>query len=85
MRSASSPSFPWRRSSRLRAAVRSLPPARELLVRGHACLDGLGQPHLVVFGQQRILADIGQVEADEIFLVALDALLGQGELLVMVR
>ena len=44
-------------------------------------LDGLGQPHLVVLGEEGILPDVGEVETDKIFLVALDALLGQGMLL----
>jgi hypothetical protein len=40
-------------------------------------LDRLGQPDLVVLGEQRVLPDVGEVQADEIFLVALDALFGQ--------
>ena len=42
-----------------------------------AALDRLGQPDLVVLGEQRVLPDVGEVEADEIFLVALDTLFGQ--------
>ena len=40
-------------------------------------LDGLGQPDLVVLGQQRILADVGQIKSDEVFVVPLEALLCQ--------
>ena len=40
-------------------------------------LDGLGQADLVVLGQQRVLPDVGQVEPDEVFVVALDAFLRQ--------
>ena len=43
-----------------------------------AGLDGLGEADLVVLGQQRVLPDVGEVEPDEVFLVALDTLLGQG-------
>jgi hypothetical protein len=42
---------------------------------GIAPLDLLGQPNLVVLGEQRVLPDIGQIEPDEIFLVPLDSLL----------
>ena len=85
MRSASSPSRMCARSSRLRAAVSVLArPARARSSAADAALDGLGQPDLVVLGEQRVLPDVGEVEADEIFLVALDALLGQGGLLLSV-
>ena len=40
-------------------------------------LDGLGQPDLVVLGQQRVLTDVCQVEPDEILVVALNSFLGQ--------
>ena len=49
----------------------------ELGARRVARLDGLGQPDLVVLGEQRVLPDVGEVEADEVFLVPLDTLLGQ--------
>ena len=38
--------------------------------------DLLGEARFVVLGQQRVLTDVREVEADEVFLVALDALLG---------
>ena len=57
----SGPWAPWRQSA---SALR---PA----------FDGLGQADLVVLGQQRVLADVGQVEPDQILVVALDALLCQ--------
>ena len=41
-----------------------------------AGLDRLGQPHLVVLGQERVLADVGQVQANEVFFVPLDTFLG---------
>ena len=43
---------------------------------GGAGLDGLGEADLVVLGEQRVLPDVGEVETDEVFLVAFDALLG---------
>ena len=64
---ASSPSRMARRSSRFRGTV-------SCLARPHlgpclpAGLDGLGQPGLVVLGQQRMLADVVQVEADQVLL-----------------
>ena len=53
-----------------------LAPGVELGASLVAGLDGLGQTHLVVLGQQRVLTDVREVQADEVFLVALDALLG---------
>ena len=41
---------------------------------GVALLDLLRQTNLVVLREQRILADVGEIEPDEIFLVALDTL-----------
>ena len=67
-----------RRSSRRLAGVRPLALAAQLQLGLAAGLDGLGQADLVVLGQQRVLPDVGQVEPDEVFLVALDALLRQG-------
>src|SRR5262249_22198142 len=49
----------------------------ELGARLVAGLDGLRESYLVVLRQEGVLADVGEVEADEVFLVALDALLGQ--------
>src|SRR5690606_35835702 len=46
-----------------------------------AGLDGLGEADLVVLGEQRVLPDVGEVEADEVFFVALHALLRQNRLL----
>ena len=42
-----------------------------------AGLDGLGQSDLVVLGQQRVLADVGQIQPNQIFVVSLEALLCQ--------
>ena len=39
-------------------------------------LDLLREADLALFGQQRILADVGEVQADEVFLVPFDPLLG---------
>ena len=44
----------------------------QLLAGGVATLDLLGQAYLVVLGEERVLPDVGQVEPNEIFLVALD-------------
>ena len=57
----------------------------ELGARLVAGLDGLRQPDLVVLGQQRVLTDVGEVETYEVFLVALDALLGHGVAPSLVR
>src|SRR5262249_18106480 len=50
----------------------------ELLTRRVAVLDLLRETDLVVLGQQRVLADVGEVEPDDSFLAALEALLGHG-------
>ena len=50
----------------------------ELLLGAPTSLDGLCEAYLVVLGEQRILADIGQIQPDEIFLVALNSLFRQG-------
>ena len=42
---------------------------------GLAGLDLLGETNLIVLRQQRVLTDIGQVQPDEIFFVALHAIL----------
>jgi hypothetical protein len=42
-----------------------------------AGLDGLGQPDLVVLGQQRVLTDVCQIEPYEILVVALNSFLRQ--------
>ena len=44
---------------------------------GPPSLDGLGQADLVVLGQQGVLTDVGQVEPDEILVVALNSFLRQ--------
>jgi len=36
----------------------------ELLDRGLSGLDLLGESHLVVLGEQHVLADVGQIQAD---------------------
>ena len=50
---------------------------RHLALGGSAGLDGLGQADLVVLGQQRVLTDIRQVEANEVLVVTLNSFLGQ--------
>ena len=50
---------------------------RQLRVRLPAGFDGLGQANLVVLGQQRVLADVGQIQPNQIFVVSLEALLCQ--------
>ena len=77
VRSASSPSRMWRFSSRRLAGVRSLPPFVQLGARLVAPLDGLRQAHLVIFGEQWVLPDVGEVQANEVFFVSLYSLLGQ--------
>ena len=47
-----------------------------------AGLDGLRQADLVVFGQQRVLPDVGEVQTDEVFFVPVDALFGHLVLLL---
>ena len=42
-----------------------------------AGLDRLGEAHLVVLGEQRVLPDVGEVQPNEIFLIPLDALFRQ--------
>ena len=49
--------------------------ADQFLARRVALLDLLGEPNLVVLREQRILPDVGEIQADEIFFVALDPLL----------
>ena len=49
--------------------------AEQLLARRVALLDLLREADLVVLGEQRVLADVGEIEPDEIFFVALDTLL----------
>src|SRR4029079_8803788 len=39
-----------------------------------ACLDGLRKTNLVVLGEQWVLSDVGEVEADKVVLVTLNAL-----------
>ncbi len=46
----------------------------QLAARVGALFDHLGEAHLVVLGEQRILADVGEVEADKVLLVALYAI-----------
>ena len=55
------------------------PTGIELDARLVARLDGLGKSNLVVLGQEGVLTDVGEVEANEVFLVPLNALLGQCE------
>ena len=74
---ACSPVWIFRLNSRRLAGVRSLTFVGQVELGGAAPLDGLGQADLVVLREQRVLADIGQVEPDQILLVALDALLRQ--------
>src|SRR5204863_186006 len=50
--------------------------AVEVQTRVVAGLDGLGEAHLVVLGEQWVLPDVGEVQPDEVFLVPLDTFLG---------
>ena len=72
VRSASSPSRSRSTQLALLGRRELLAAVVELLVRRHAALDRLGEAHLVVLGEQRVLADVGQIEPNEVFLVALD-------------
>ena len=48
---------------------------------GNGCLarfDLLGETDLVVLGEQRVLTDVGQIQPDEIFLVAFHAVFRHG-------
>ncbi len=40
-------------------------------------LDLLGEPYLALLGQQGVLADIGEIQPDEVFLVPFDPILRQ--------
>ena len=52
-----------------------LGPVDQLRAGRVALFDLLGEADLIVLCQQRILADVGEIEPDEIFFVALDTLL----------
>jgi hypothetical protein len=41
-----------------------------------AFFDFLGEANLVVFGEEYVLADIGEIETYEVFLVSIDAIFG---------
>ncbi len=47
-----------------------------------ARLDGLGESDLVVLREQRVLPDVGEIETDEVFVVAVDAVFGHLVLLL---
>ena len=47
-----------------------------------AGLDGLGEADLVVLGEQRVLPDVGEIETNEVFVVAVDAVFGHLVLLL---
>ena len=66
-----------RRSSRRRAGVSVLRRVAQLLLGLASRLDCLGEPNLVILGEKGVLPDVGEIEANEIFLVALDSLLRQ--------
>ena len=57
------------------------------LFEGRSCsgtrLDGFGQSNFIIFGQQRVLANVGQIKTDKVLFIALDALLRQDRLLVI--
>ena len=76
-RSASSPSRAARRSSRLRAGGDVLRRV-ELGDRGLAGLDLLRQADLVVLGEEHVLADVREIQPDQVFLVAFDAIFRHG-------
>ena len=50
----------------------------QFLLGAPTSFDRLGEPYLVVLGEQRILANVGQIQPDEVFLVALNSLFRQG-------
>ena len=77
VRSASSPARDWPTQLALAGRREVLAAGLELGAGGVARLDGLGQADLVVLGEQRVLPDVGEVEADEVFLVSFNALFGQ--------
>ena len=78
VRCAVSPSRTMRLSSRRRVGVIALRLGPQLLLGAPTGLDRLGKAYLVVLGEQRILTDVGQIQPDEIFLVALNSLFRQG-------
>ena len=65
------------RSSRFLAWVSPLPPASKSVERLLALLDLLGEADLVVLREQRVLPDIGQIQANQVFFVPFDALFRQ--------
>jgi hypothetical protein len=72
---------PWitaRRSSRRFEVVVPLGALRSSASASPATLDGLGQPDLVVLGEQGVLPDVGQIEPYEVFVVSFDTFLCQG-------
>ena len=73
-RSASSPSRACTAQFALLGGRELLADLIELVDRGLAGLDLLGEPNLVVLGEQRVLTDIGQIQANQVFFVALDAI-----------
>ena len=77
-RSASSPWRAVRRSSRLRVGGDLLAAGVEGLDRLLARFDRLGETDLVVLGQQRVLPDVGEVETNEVFVIAINAIFGHG-------
>ena len=52
----------------------------ELVDRLLAGFDRFREPDLVVLGEQRVLPDVGEVQPDEVFVVALDAIFGHRQL-----
>ncbi len=46
----------------------------ELVDRGLPGLDLFGKPNFIVFGEQHVLTDISQVQANQVFFVALYAI-----------
>jgi len=49
---------------------------RELLLGCFAFFDFFGETDFVVFGEENVLADVGEIEPYEIFFVSIDAILG---------
>ncbi len=79
-RSASSPWRAVRRSSRFLAGGEFLAGRIEFGEGLVAGFDRLRQSHLVVFGQQRVLPDVREVETYEVFVVSIDAIFGHRRL-----
>ena len=73
-RSASSPSRGGTAQFTLLGSGEVLADLVELVDRGLAGFDLLGESNFVILGEQHVLTDVGQIQADQVFFVALDAI-----------